>query len=91
MNRSLIGDMEEFATSYLLGVFVLKGKGSSSLFEKLLLPTIEGVRLQLVFIAKIRYRFTANQVALEDDYLLFRAVVVTLLSHGLPSVHNGLS
>jgi hypothetical protein len=30
-------------------------------------------------------------VALEDDYLLFRAVVVTLLSHGLSSVHNSLS
>src|SRR5665647_1358508 len=73
---------------YFLGVFVLSGKGSCSFFKKLLLPTIECIRLQLVFIAKIRYRFPTNQVALEDDHLLFRAVIVTLLSHGLASVHD---
>ena len=76
---------------YFLGVFVLSGKGSCSFFEELLLPTVQYIRLQLVFVAKIRYRFSANQVALEDDYFLFRAVVVTLLSHGLSSVHDGLS
>jgi hypothetical protein len=32
-----------------------------------------------------------NQMALEDEYHLFRSVIVTFLSHGLPSVRDGLS
>ena len=49
---------------YLLGVFVFKGKGSGSLFKKLLVPTVKYIRLQVIFVAKIRYRFSTTKCRL---------------------------
>jgi hypothetical protein len=59
--------------------------------RKLFLPAVENRWLELILVAKVGYGNMINQMALEDEYLLFRGVIVTLLSHGLPSVHDGLS
>ena len=69
----------------------IANKRGCSVLEKLFLPAVENRWLELILVAKVGYGNMINQMALEDEYLLFRGVIVTFLSHGLPSVRDGLS
>ena len=76
--------------SALLAILVA-GKGCGPIFEKLLLPVVEDLRLKLILVAQIRDRDAVDQVTFEDANLLFWGVVVTLLAHVLSSVCECLS
>ena len=77
-----------FSALYLI---ILSDKCRGAIFKKLLLPAIEDLRLKMVFVTEIGYRYPVNQMPLEYEYLFFWGVIVSFLAHGLPSVHDGLS
>jgi hypothetical protein len=62
-----------------------------SVFKELLLSCVKDLRLKLVLVTKSGDRYPFDQVTLEDENLLLWGVVMTFLSHGLPSVRDCLA
>src|SRR3954467_11104254 len=52
-----------------------------SVFEELLLPTVEGGRLESQFVAQLRDRHLLDQMSSQDGNLFFRRVVLAFFLH----------
>lgn len=78
-----------FFDTFLRAIFT--DKCCCSVLEKLLLPDVEYLRLKLILVTQVRHRYMLDQVTSQNGDLLFRGVIVTLLSHGPSSVYDGLS
>src|SRR6185437_8019684 len=80
-----LGDFAVFSVGIVLASLVVSGEGGGAVFEEGLLPEVEKVDGDAVFLADLGDGYFFDEVLSEQGDFLFGAEMATLLSHGCSS------
>jgi hypothetical protein len=79
------GDLAVLRVLHGLEAFAGVSEGGGTVLEKLLLPEVEEVHGEAVFLTDVRDRLLLQEMEAKHSDLLLRSKVTTLASHGMSS------